>query len=100
MSKNKKPFEENQTKLLFKDIVNGINYIHNEGIAHRGLSPKSFVLDSNNKVMICGFDFPCISKFKFDKTMGSLLCGVINYMSPEMVGFRDGNCYDAKALDI
>jgi serine/threonine protein kinase len=21
-------------------------------------------------------------------------------MSPEMVGFRDGNCYDAKALDI
>ncbi len=100
MSKNRKPFEENQTKLLFKDMVNGINYIHSEGIAHRGLSPRSFVIDSNNKVMICGFDFPCISKFKFDKTMATLLCGVIDYMSPEMVGFRDGICYDAKALDI
>jgi serine/threonine protein kinase len=32
--------------------------------------------------------------------MGSLLCGVIDYMSPEMVGFTDNICYDAKALDI
>jgi serine/threonine protein kinase len=32
--------------------------------------------------------------------MGTLLCGVIDYMSPEMVDFIDGNCYDAKALDI
>ncbi len=60
MSKNKKQFDEYQTKLLFKDMVNGINYIHSKGIAHRGLSPRSFVFDSNNKVMICGFDFPFI----------------------------------------
>ncbi len=28
MSKNKKPFKENQAKLWLKDIVNGINYTH------------------------------------------------------------------------
>ncbi len=77
-----------------------INYIHSKGIAHCGLSLETFIMDSNNKVLIQCFDFPCISKSNFDKTMGSLLCGVIDYMSPEMVGFTDNICYDAKALDI
>ncbi len=41
MRKRDKPFEENEAKLLFKDMMNAINYIRSEGIAHRGLSPTS-----------------------------------------------------------
>jgi serine/threonine protein kinase len=101
MSKNKKPFEENRTKLLFKDLVNGINYIHSEGIAYRGLSPKCFILDSNNKVMLCGFDFLCISISKYDKPIGSHSYGNIKYMLPEMkIGEFERFCFDARASDI
>ncbi len=54
------PLEENESKIWFKDMINTINYLHCKGIAHRGLSLRCLVPDSNYKLIYRGFDFPYI----------------------------------------
>jgi serine/threonine protein kinase len=71
MQKGDKQLEENETKIWFKDMINAINYLHCKGKAHRGLNSKCFILGNNNKVILCGLDFLCISISKYDKPIGS-----------------------------
>ena len=46
---------ENETAYFFYQIINGIEYIHNKGIAHRDLKPENLLLDKEKKLKIIDF---------------------------------------------
>ncbi|KAG7395676.1 hypothetical protein PHYBOEH_003355 [Phytophthora boehmeriae] len=82
---------EAQALLLFTQIVNGVRFLHTNGIAHRDLSLENVLL-SNGMCKICDFGL---------STRADVVCqdrvGKNYYMAPEVVA---GGRYDPRAADI
>jgi len=73
--------------LIFKQIVEAVNYLHIQGIVHRDIKPENFLFyNKQKKSIIKLIDFG-LSKDNFnDKTkIMSSLVGTVAYMSPEML---------------
>ena len=85
---------EEETAFFFYQLINGIEYIHNKGIAHRDLKPENLLLDKDKKLKIIDFG---LSNFFDGKKYLSTPCGSPCYASPEMVA---GNNYDGFKIDI
>jgi len=86
-SQTGKKLLENECKYIFKQIVNGISYIHKQNIIHRDIKLENIIIDTSNKLIkIIDYGFGCItSKSK----LLNFFCGTPSYMPPEIVQKRD-----------
>lgn len=92
--KANKRLEENECKLLFKQIVNGIEYIHSQKVTHRDLKLENLLLEQSCIVKIIDFGFStCFSHEKKVK----IFCGTPTYMAPEIIGRKE---YSGPPADI
>ncbi len=85
---------ENETAYFFYQIINGIEYIHNKGIAHRDLKPENLLLDKDKKLKIIDFG---LSNYFDEINLLKTPCGSPCYASPEMVS---GKKYNGFLIDI
>lgn len=46
---------------LFREIVEGLAYVHGQGMIHRDLKPENIFLDSNDHVKIGDFGLATVS---------------------------------------
>ena len=53
--KKRRKLTEKTAKILFKQIIEGIQYIHSQGIVHRDIKLENILLDLNNNIKICDF---------------------------------------------
>ncbi|KAI8577830.1 hypothetical protein K450DRAFT_212331 [Umbelopsis ramanniana AG] len=74
--------EENLAKQWFKEIVEAVKYIHDNGIVHRDLKPENVLLDKNQHIRLCDFGF---GKVCDDQQLLTTYCGSPFYAAPEMV---------------
>jgi 5'-AMP-activated protein kinase catalytic alpha subunit len=89
-----KRINESQAKVLFDQILSGVNYLHKLNIVHRDLKPENLLLDKNNSIKIV--DFGLSNKY----AQGQLLhtaCGSPCYAAPEMIA---GKKYHGSTLDV
>jgi len=49
-------FDEKLMRTYFHQLINGIEYLHSQGISHLDLKPKNLLLDQNFKLKITDFD--------------------------------------------
>lgn len=98
-SKPNRRLDEDVAKNLFKQVVDGIDYLHRKNIVHRDIKLENLMLTSENKVKIIDFGFSV--KIPKDKTLG-VFCGTPSYMAPELASKRDyyGHLADIWALGI
>jgi MAP/microtubule affinity-regulating kinase len=92
--------EEREAKQIFKQVVEGVNYLHKQNIAHRDLKPDNILIEDqlqnsyDMKVKIIDFGFSI--NMQGEKKLKTF-CGTPSFMSPEIVCKKD---YCGKQSDI
>ncbi|KAI8386868.1 kinase-like domain-containing protein [Blakeslea trispora] len=96
MSK-KMSFEE--IACCWRQLLNGVNYLHSMGIAHRDLKLDNLVMDARGIIKIIDFGCATVFKYPFDRHVhfSKGVCGSDPYIAPEL--FTDKE-YDARKSDI
>ena len=96
--KKRRKLSEKTAKFLFRQIILGIKYIHEQGIVHRDIKLENLLIDLNNNVKIC--DFGIGRKIT---SKGQLLydqCGTLMYMAPEILLSTKEKGYEGFPVDI
>ncbi|EAL60640.1 hypothetical protein DDB_G0293656 [Dictyostelium discoideum AX4] len=83
---NEPLLNENQSKFIFKQILNAVSYLHSKGIAHRDLKPENILFDSYGddylKIKITDFG---LARFIHEGELAKTLCGSPLYVAPEVI---------------
>lgn len=53
----------NDAKRFFNQLMNGVEYLHNKGVAHRDLKPENLLLDERDNLKIS--DFGMATMFRY-----------------------------------
>ncbi|CAL8073175.1 unnamed protein product [Calicophoron daubneyi] len=85
---------EVEARVIFRQIVSAIGYIHSKGFAHRDLKPENILLDSDQNVRI--IDFGLCAKNSVN-TMLNTFCGSFAYAAPEVLANKE---YSGSAADL
>lgn len=80
--------DESIIRLYTKEILHGLNYLHNNGIVHCDLKCKNVLLGSSGNIKLA--DFGCAKRLNssnFDKGSNSWqsICGTPLWMAPEIL---------------
>ncbi|KAF9432317.1 hypothetical protein BGZ76_010970 [Entomortierella beljakovae] len=89
-------FSESQARMIFKQIVECVDYLNSRGICHRDIKDENIVIDNDFKVKLIDFG----SAVVIPRPQGKLFdrfYGTINYASPEIL---KGDKYRAEAAEI
>ncbi|KAJ8794480.1 hypothetical protein J1605_018933 [Eschrichtius robustus] len=70
---------EEETRVVFRQIVSAVAYVHSQGFAHRDLKPENLLFDEDHKLKL--IDFGLCAKPKV--TLNFLLCGCCRKLPPE-----------------
>ena len=95
---NKSSLEENYAKILFKNILKGVQTMHNNKICHRDIKLENILLDENYNPKICDYGF-VIPVHEGRKLKGK--CGTKGYCAPEILkNKKEFTGYDGIKADI
>ena len=78
---------------FFRQIIYGLEFLHNHGICHRDLKPENILLDEHDTIKIADFGFARWMK----ENIADTSCGSPHYASPEVI---KGEPYDGRKSDI
>lgn len=84
ISKNRY-IKEQELKEIEYEFLIGLEYLHDQGIAHCDIKPDNILLDENMKPIICDFG---LSKY-IDEPNDEIMNGALQYSSPELFGNGD-----------
>ena len=77
-----KRLSENESSNFFYQLINGVEYIHSQGIAHRDLKPENLLLTENKILKI--IDFGLSHEFEEEEFLKTK-CGSPSYAAPEII---------------
>ena len=85
---------ETVSKIIFKQLIEGLRYIHSKKIVHRDIKLDNILIDLTNTIKIC--DFGVSRKISKDEIMHEH-CGTPAYIAPEIF---ENNGYTGFQCDI
>lgn len=88
-----------EAECCFKQILQGVSYLHSQGVAHRDLKPENIFFDNKGHLKIGDYGASTVYRLPWEATvhMSSGLCGSEPYIAPEQFL---GKPYDARLVDI
>ncbi|KAF8439085.1 kinase-like domain-containing protein [Boletus edulis BED1] len=88
---------EDVAHLYFKQLVDGMQFIHAQGVCHRDLKPENLLLDAAGTLKISDFGLSSVYKQKEKTRLLTERCGSLPYIAPEL---NYGIPYQAEPIDI
>ena len=73
---------ENEASIFFYQLINAVEYIHQNNIAHRDLKPENILLSKNKILKIIDFG---LSNSYDGSHLLSTKCGSPSYAAPEVL---------------
>ncbi|WVQ81550.1 hypothetical protein IAT38_003674 [Cryptococcus sp. DSM 104549] len=88
-----------EVECTFKQVMQGIAYLHSMGVAHRDIKPENLLLDGRGHVKITDFGVSDVFRMCWEKKthMSKGLCGSEPYIAPELFDHKE---YDARLVDV
>ena len=99
---NSGPFKEDICRYFFKQMLQGVHYIHSKGFSHRDLKPENILLDKMYDVKIVDFGFACPLEGRDGGGFNRSVIGTPGYMAPEILQKQpyQGQVVDLFALGV
>jgi protein-serine/threonine kinase len=90
---------EETINCCFRQLLNGIGYLHSMGVAHRDIKPENLLMDMHGQLKITDFGVSDVFRVCWeDKAHRSKgLCGSEPYIAPEEFTGRE---YDGRMVDV
>ena len=91
--------EVNEADCYFKQLMRGVEYMHEMGVAHRDLKPENLLLTTHGALKITDFGNGECFRMAWEKEthMVTGLCGSAPYIAPEEYVDTE---FDARAVDV
>ncbi|XP_066895800.1 maternal embryonic leucine zipper kinase isoform X2 [Kogia breviceps] len=87
---------EEETRVVFRQIVSAVAFVHSQGFAHRDLKPENLLFDEDHKLKL--IDFGLCAKPKGNKDYHlQTCCGSLAYAAPELI---QGRSYLGSEADV
>ena len=80
--RKKQYLKENETFHYFIQILNAVNFLHENNFIHRDIKPENILLNDKNIIKLCDFGW-CVKLENNEKK--NTICGTYEYMSPELI---------------
>jgi serine/threonine protein kinase len=94
------PFPEELALRYFRDIVQGIHYLHSKGIVHRDLKPQNLLVADNGTIKLADFGTAIFTEDDAGNDDKVRAGGTPAFMPPELFKIH-GSCeIDLKATDV
>ena len=90
-----------ESDCLFKQLLNGVAYLHSMGVAHRDLKPENLLLDNTGTILkITDFGVSEVFRCPFERAIRRArgVAGSGPYIAPEE--FSIGAEYDPTKVDV
>lgn len=97
LHKRRKTITEPETRYYMKQILSGVQYLHENRIIHRDLKLGNLFLNEELQVKIG--DFGLAAQIEFDGERKRTLCGTPNYIAPEILT-KKGHSFEVDIWSI
>jgi serine/threonine protein kinase len=87
---------ESSARQYFHQLVNALNFCHQNGIAHRDVKPQNLLLDLNGNLKISDFGLSALPE-QLKNDLLHTACGTPSYTAPEVMSRRAYNGAKADA---
>jgi len=81
----------------FRDLIEGVDYLHTKGITHRDIKPENLLFDENDVLQITDFGMATIFRHQGQERQLNRMCGTRPYTAPEILR---GKLYNGEPVDV
>ncbi|KNE59885.1 CAMK/CAMKL/CHK1 protein kinase [Allomyces macrogynus ATCC 38327] len=93
--------DEQVAHFYFRQLVNGVSYLHKRGVTHRDLKPENMLVDAQGNLKISDFGLATVYRYKGNRRTLTTPCGSPPYLAPEVAqGSYDGERCDVWSMGI
>ncbi|XP_029426608.1 maternal embryonic leucine zipper kinase isoform X4 [Nannospalax galili] len=87
---------EEETRVVFRQILSAVAYVHSQGYSHRDLKPENLLFDEYHKLKLIDFGLCAIPMGNKDYQLQTC-CGSLAYAAPELI---QGRLYLGSEADV
>ncbi|KAI1300553.1 hypothetical protein EDD11_006098 [Mortierella claussenii] len=81
---DKQKFTESETRHIFRQVLEGVKYLHDRGVVHRDLKPENILVMDKEAMIVKISDFG-LAKMIGEHVFFNTVCGTPSYVAPEVI---------------
>jgi len=86
-----------QAHKYFKQLIDGVEFMHSCGVCHRDIKPENLLLDIDGKLKITDFGLSTVFRHQGRERKLERCCGTPPYVAPEVLQHKE---YQAEPSDL